>query len=193
MASAKDLVRFLRGLRSVRRFAPRPVPPEVVDDLLEVARWSGSSSNAQPCELIIVRDRETLRALAGEDGPPGAMHLADAALAVVLVMSTSGSSGNHADFDAGRCCERIMLTLAAHGIGSSIAGLAGRGERAAAVLGVPADRVARVAISVGYPAADGAHLVSVEREVDQRLPLSRMRLGRRPLTEIAHYERYGER
>jgi hypothetical protein len=159
------------------------VPQEAIDDLLEVARWSGSSGNTQPCELIVVRSRETLGLLGGADGPPGARHLADAALAVVLV-----TTGEHADFDAGRCAERIMLALAAHGIGSSLAGV---GDTAGAVLGVPADRVVRLAVSAGRPATDLAHLVSVERAVDGRLPLGRIRVGRKVMSEIVHYERYG--
>ena len=36
---------FLRSLRAVRSFRPDHVPQGVVDDVLEVARWSGSASN----------------------------------------------------------------------------------------------------------------------------------------------------
>jgi nitroreductase len=45
---AKDRIAFLRGLRAVRQFRPDPIPQEVVDDILEVARWSGSAGNRQP-------------------------------------------------------------------------------------------------------------------------------------------------
>jgi nitroreductase len=41
---AEDRIAFLRSLRAVRSFRPDPVPGEVVDDILEVARWSGSAS-----------------------------------------------------------------------------------------------------------------------------------------------------
>jgi nitroreductase len=47
-----------------------------VDDILEVVRWSGSAANRQPWELVVVRDRETLRALAEVKGY--ASHLAGA-------------------------------------------------------------------------------------------------------------------
>ena len=43
--TARDRITFLRGLRNVRRFRPDPIPEPVVDDLLEVARWSGSARN----------------------------------------------------------------------------------------------------------------------------------------------------
>ena len=62
--TARDRIAFLRGLRAIRQFRPDPVPQEVVGDFLEVARWSGSASNRQPWELVVIRSRETLRALA---------------------------------------------------------------------------------------------------------------------------------
>ena len=45
--TAKDRIAFLRSLRAVRSFRPDPVPQGVVDDILEVARWSGSTANRQ--------------------------------------------------------------------------------------------------------------------------------------------------
>ena len=61
--TAKDRVTFLRSLRAVRSFRPDPVPQEVVDDVLQVARWSGSASNSQPWEMVVIRERDTLRSL----------------------------------------------------------------------------------------------------------------------------------
>ena len=42
---ATEAIEFLRMLRTVRRFTEQPVPQAVLDDLLAVARWSGSASN----------------------------------------------------------------------------------------------------------------------------------------------------
>ena len=54
----------LRSLRSVRRFSSQPVPDTVVQDILEVARWTGSAKNTQPWELVVVSDRDLLTQLA---------------------------------------------------------------------------------------------------------------------------------
>src|SRR3712207_2391209 len=83
--NAEDRIAFLRSLRAVRSFRPDPVPQEVVDDILEVARWSGSASNRQPWELVVIRDRKTLEALASVEGY--ASHLRNATLGIVLVMA----------------------------------------------------------------------------------------------------------
>src|SRR2546429_6133201 len=60
---ARSLIAFLRSLRAVRQFRPDPVPDEAVRDIVDVIRWSGSASNQQPWEVVLVRNRETLRAL----------------------------------------------------------------------------------------------------------------------------------
>ena len=52
-----DPVAFLKPLRAVRSFERKPVSQETLDDVLEVARWSGSARNRQPWEFLVVRDR----------------------------------------------------------------------------------------------------------------------------------------
>ena len=66
--TARDRTTFLGSLRAVREFRDEPVPQEVVEDVLEVARLSGSASNRQPWELVVIRERATLDALADVEG-----------------------------------------------------------------------------------------------------------------------------
>ena len=171
---AEDRIAFLRSLRAVRSFRPDPVPQEAVDDILEVVRWSGSASNRQPWELVLIRNRETLGALARVEGY--ANHLADAPLGIVLVMA--GERPTQETYDEGRLAERIMLAALAHGVGSSVGWIVGSGRDAAReILGVPEVRMVRTAISLGYP-DEGAR----RRRVGQ---------ARKPLSEIVHEELYG--
>ena len=173
-ATAEDRIAFLRSLRAVRSFRPDPVPREVVDDLLEVARWSGSASNRQPWELVVIRDPETLGALARVEGY--AAHLGDAPLGIVLVMA--GKRAAQETYDEGRLSERIMLAALAHGVGSSIGWFVGDGRAAAKeILGIPEDHTVRTVISLGYP--------------DEGTRRRRAGRARKPLSEIVHEERYG--
>ena len=175
VATAKDYISFLRTLRAVRSFRPDPVPREVVDDILDVARWSGSASNRQPWEMIVVRERETLRSLASVDGYAG--HLARAPLGIVLVMG--GDRAEQETYDEGRLAERIMLAAHAHGVGSSIGWLVGPGRDAAReLLGIPQHKVVRTAISLGYP------------EEEARRTRSGRGQARKSLDEIVYEERY---
>ncbi len=173
---AEDKTSFLRSLRAVRGFRPDPVPGGVVDDVLRVARWSGSASNKQPWEIVVVRDRETLGALAAVEGYAG--HLAGAPLGIVLIMA--GDRAEQEAYDEGRLAERIMLAAWAHGVGSSIGWIVGSGrETAKDLLGIPRERMVRTAISLGYPAETA------------RRPRKGTRAARKPLSEIVHEERYG--
>ncbi len=173
--TAEDRIAFLRSLRAVRSFRPDPVPQEVVDDILEVARWSGSASNRQPWELVVIRDRETLGALASVEGY--ASHLRGAPLGIVLVMA--GERPTQETYDEGRLAERIMLAALAHGVVSSVGWIVGDGRDAAKeILGVPEARTVRTAISLGYP-DEGARRT---RRAGQ---------SRKPLSEIVYEERYG--
>jgi nitroreductase len=56
----------LRGRRSIRRFLPRPVPDEVVREILGEARWSPSWANTQAWHVSVVTG-ESLRRLAEAD------------------------------------------------------------------------------------------------------------------------------
>jgi len=50
-----------RRRRSVRSFAPDPVPDDVIDLAIEVAASAPSGANMQPWTFVVVRDPETKR------------------------------------------------------------------------------------------------------------------------------------
>lgn len=178
--NAQNLIAFLKRLRAVRQFRPDPVPQEVVDAVLDVARWSGSASNLQPWEFVVIRNRETLRALASVEG--FAAHLAGASLGIVLVMAGEPRRVDQETYDEGRLSERIMLAAAAYGVGSSIGWFIGRGRaEAKAILGIPPERLVRTVISLGYP-----------DEAARRARPKRAQ-ARKPLAELVHKEHYGAR
>jgi nitroreductase len=159
----------LRSLRAVREFQRKRVPDDVIQDVLEVARWSGSASNRQFGEITVVRKPETLQALAGLGGYVS--HLRGAALGMVLVMPGEWPEGE--TFDEGRLAERIMLGAWAHGVGSSIGWFSPDGRKEAKrFLSVPAKLVVRTAIALGYPADPPR------------------RGTRKPISELVHEERY---
>jgi len=45
----------IRSRRSVRAFLPEPVDTAVIAELLDVARWAASGSNAQPWQVSVLR------------------------------------------------------------------------------------------------------------------------------------------
>ncbi|MDQ2903170.1 MAG: nitroreductase family protein [Chloroflexota bacterium] len=173
----QQFIALLRGLRAVRQFRADAIPQEVLDTVLDVARWSGSASNRQHWELIVVRERKTLQALAQCEGYAG--HLAGAALGIVLVMAGQPDLVDQETYDEGRLSERIMLAAEAYGIGSCIGWLKGQGRTdAKALLGIPQERLVRTTISLGYP----------DEEARRARPKNTN--ARKPLPDLVHFERY---
>jgi nitroreductase len=173
-----EIIEFLRTLRSVRRFTDQPVPQPVLDDLLNVARWSGSAKNRQPWNFIVIRDRATLQRLSELEGY--VRHLAGAALAIVLVMDGDPDVVEQETFDEGILSQRLQLAAMANGLGSSIGWFHGGGrQKVKDLLGIPPERLVRTAVSFGYEdtSADGAR--------------SHPPHARKPLDEIVHFERFG--
>ena len=174
---AQDYIRFLRSLRAVRQFRSEPVPQAILNDLLEVARWSGSASNRQPWEFVVVQNRQTLQALSKVEGY--ASHLANAPLGVILVMAGEPGRGEAESYDEGRLSERIMLAAEAHDLGSSIGWFVGSGvPDAKRILGIPQQHLVRTALSLGYP----------DEEAQRARPKPPQ--ARKPLSELVHMEHY---
>jgi nitroreductase len=171
---AAQQIAFLKRLRATRQFTSEPLPEAALRDILEVARWSGSASNTQPWEFLIVRDaalRDRLAELSGTN----AGHLRGAQLGLVLILD--GDDESMESYDEGRLSERIMLAADAHGIGACIGWLEGDGQRAGKeALGIPQHKFVRTIISLGYP--------------DTSNPRPKRAQARKPLDALLHEERY---
>jgi 5,6-dimethylbenzimidazole synthase len=50
------LLEIVKTRRSIHRFKPEPLRDELLDKLLEVARWAPSGMNLQPWEFVIVKE-----------------------------------------------------------------------------------------------------------------------------------------
>ena len=51
----------IHGLRAMRRYEDRPVPPALLDRILRAATMACSSGNTQPWDFVVVTDREPKR------------------------------------------------------------------------------------------------------------------------------------
>ena len=175
--TAKDQIAFLRRLNATRVFRPDSVPDDAVKDILQVARWSGSASNVQPWEFLVIRDRDTLQKIT--EVSPNVRHAANAPLAIVLVMTGDPAKVAHETYDEGRLSERIMLAAQAHGLGSCIGWFRPETMSAAKqLLGIPENHLVRTEISIGYP--------DEEAQRARQKPAQ----ARKPLAEIVHEEKY---
>lgn len=66
--TAADLLRQMRERRSLRRYRARPVPDEMIAQLLEAAIWAPSAHNRQPWRFVIMQDDPGKQRLAAAMG-----------------------------------------------------------------------------------------------------------------------------
>jgi nitroreductase len=167
----------IRRVSQIRQYSADPVPDDVVEQLLELARWTGSSRNGQPWHFIVVRDRETLRKLSAMR--PNINWAATAPVGIVIAMDSA--TGTQGAYDEGRLTERLLTgaTLLGYGGGTAWFGEAEHEAEARKILAVPEGRVARQMVMIGRPKSrDDPRSYGPKR-------------GRKPLAELVSYERFG--
>lgn len=178
-SNAHQVLEQIRKVRQIRQYRPDPVPADVVTELLEVARWTGSSRNTQPWHFIVVDDREILRQISRLRAPIN--WVAEAPLGIAIVLD--GASEISEAYDEGRVSERLLIAAKLLGLGGGVAwyGDASQQAEAKRILGIPPERTARSIVTIGYP-----------RTARDPRP-SPARGGRKPLAELVSLNRYGER
>jgi nitroreductase len=164
-----DVFEAVRTVLAVRTYQDKQVPAEVIRRIVEAGQLTGSSMNGQPWRFIVVENRDTLHKL-------GAMlsygrYVAQAPLAIVVAIEES----QYAVSDASRAIQSMILTAWAEGVGSNWVGFLGLPE-VKSLLGIPADLDVLAIVPFGYPAQ----------------AVGQGKKKRKPLTEIAHRERFGQ-
>lgn len=179
LENARAVVEEVRHVRQARLYRPDPVPADVLDQLLEIARWTGSSRNTQPWHFVVVTDKEKLRQLS-QLRPP-ITWVADAPLGIAIILD--GASETSEAYDEGRVTERLLIAAHVLGLGGGVAWFGEEAGQAKAkeILGVPAERTARSVVVIGYPTTTKDHRPNANTP------------GRKPLADIVSRDTMGGR
>lgn len=164
-----DVFEAVRTVLAVRSYQDKAVPPEVIRRIIEAGRLTGSSMNGQPWHFIVVEKRETLRRLGAlaRTGP----YIAQAPVAVVVAIEPT----RYAVSDGSRAIQAMILTAWAEGVGSNWVGFLGMAE-VKPLLAIPDEVEVLAILPFGYPAQ----------------ARGRGKKQRKPLSEVAHSERFGQ-
>jgi len=167
----------IRRVSQIRQYSSEPLPDDVVDQLLELARWTGSSKNTQPWRFIVVRDKDRLRKIAALR--PNINWAAAAPLGIAIVLD--GANTLSEAYDEGRLTERLLTGANLLGYGGGVAwfGEATHQAEAKRILGVPDDRTARQIVMIGRPTS-----------TEDPRPTGPPR-GRKPISELVSYDQWG--
>jgi nitroreductase len=60
---AKDFLEIVKTRRSVRSFLKKPVPKEMIEEIIDAGRLAPTANNIQPWEFVVVMDEKTKLAL----------------------------------------------------------------------------------------------------------------------------------
>jgi len=159
----------VKTVLAVRSYQDKPIPPDVVQQVVQAAHLSASSMNLQPWHFIVIEDRETLEKLGGiaTYGP----YIAQAAMAIAVVIEKSRFSVS----DASRAIQSMVLTAWEVGVGSNWVGFFGI-DAAKPILGIPDELDLFAIVPFGYPTQ----------------AVGKGRKKRKLLSEVVSRERYGQ-
>lgn len=163
-----DAIEALKGRRSVRVYDEKPVPKEIIEEIIDTARLAPTANNVQPWEFIVITDADTRRKIAGLTDWGKFIAQSGACVAVYT------KAVKHHLEDGSAAIENILVAAYAFGLGTCWVAGYGKdyGEPIREMLGVPEGYNLVGLISLGYPAEQPA-----AKE-------------KRDLSDVLHWEKY---
>lgn len=159
----------ITGRRSIRKFQDKPVPHDVLEQIVSVAAYAPSWKNTQVTRYIALegalKDQIAAECTAAYPANGSYMEQAPMVIAVTVLKNRSGyeRDGSFSTpkkdkwqiYDAGIASEAFCLAAHEQGLGTVILGIFDE-ARAAALLELPEDRELVTFIPIGYPAEEPA-------------------------------------
>jgi nitroreductase len=149
-----ELVKPLIRVRQMRDFSGKRVTNAEMQAITEVARWSGSSRNEQPCRFVALRNKTVIREIA-ELGLPQTRGLPTANAAIAIIVPDEPERELSRAFDDGRAAERILVAANLIGLGGGISRVRKDvREGINTILHLPSNRSVRTIVAIGHPSVD---------------------------------------
>lgn len=162
-----DAIEVLKTRRAIRVYERKPVPKNIIEDIVDCGRLASTAINIQPWEFVVVTNPNVLRSIANTTDY--GKFIADAPVCVVVLCQDT----KYYLEDGSAATENILLAARAHSLGSCW--VAGDRKPYAAdicrLLGAPAGYRLVSLIPIGYSA-----------ETPEK--------AKRPLSDVLHWEKY---
>ena len=197
-----EFVQVVRRRRMVRNYLDRTVDPLIVERIVDVARRGPSAGFAQGQYFVVLTDTDTRAAIARLADEPTYVRLgmdpwiSSAPVHIVVCMNEGDyhrryqepdkltEEGTEIDWpvpywwvDTGAALVLLLLAAVDEGLGAGFFGVH-RLEGLSELLGLPTEVTPIGVVTLGYPAPDRRS--------------SSLARGWKPLSEVAHRERWGQ-
>ncbi|SNX54849.1 nitroreductase family protein [Thermoanaerobacterium sp. RBIITD] len=159
----------LKQRRSVRVFEDKPIPKNILEDIIDCGRLAPTANNMQPWHFVVVTDKERLKYIS-EKATYGKF-IKDAATCVIVYCE---SDNVHHLEDGAAATENIILAAKAYGISSCwVAGY---------------DRTYEKDINEFLQVPSNLRMISiVPLGYSTQKPAAR---SKKPLTDVIHWEKF---
>jgi len=160
-----EAIEAIMTRKSIRKFKTTPITNEVLQKILEAARWAPSWANTQCWHFIVVRNQDIKEKLASllPVRNPSVEAVKNAPILIVACAehkksgfykgeATTEKGDTWYMFDLGLAMENLVLAAHALGLGAVHVGNF-NGQKAAEILGVPAGFSVIEMAPLGYPDA----------------------------------------
>lgn len=154
-ATSNNKFEFILGRRSIRVFAPGEIDDATVTQLLQAAMAAPSAVARDPWRFVVIRNKQTLSAIAAAL-PNGGM-LAAAPLGIVVCGDLEAAHDHQLSYlvqDCSAAVENLLLCAHALGLGACWLGVHPREERIRKlreILSLPASVIPVAGIALGRP------------------------------------------
>ncbi len=180
-----EVLKAIKGRRSVRRYRKDLVSDEDLNHVLEAGRWAPSWANTQCWRFVVVKDEEIRAKLAETLSPHNpsteAFHQAPVVIVGCAILGRSGYKKGEATtergdwfmFDMGIALQNIALAAHSLGLGTVHVGLFDF-KKVGKILNLPDGMEAVEMLPLGHP------------DQEPKAP------HRKEMSELVHYDRFEE-
>jgi nitroreductase len=107
-----DALEALKTRRSVRKYADKPIPKNILEEIVDCARLAATAINIQPWEFVVVTDKAKLKEIA--EATDHGRFIADAGACVVILSKET----KYYLEDCSAATQNVLVAARALGLGS---------------------------------------------------------------------------
>ena len=167
----------IRGRYSCRKFKSDAVSDDLIQEILETARWAPSGMNNQPWRFILIKDPTIKEQISNQTKPHYSPIIRNAPCCIAIFYDKEAGYNYVKDVQAcGSSIQNILLAIHNLGLGGVWLGeILNKRSEVERILEVPDTYELMAVVAFGYPAEDAK---------------SR---SRKPLSELTFLDKYGKK